>query len=311
MATVQAIRPLVSIVIPCYRQSHLLADAVESALSQTYPRVEVVVADDGSPDDVPSVIARFPSVKLVRQANRGVSAARNTGVRASRGGYLVFLDADDLLLPHAVATGVDALAERPACAFVHGTCDRRRLDGTLIGSRPPVVGDADFYLEILQRNCVRGLHSVVFRRTALEAVGGFDETRRQAADWDLYLRLLQRFPAYGHGRLVATYRRHGENTNHVRNANAMLRSSLSVLDAQREHVRGDARYAPALRAGVRWVQSLFGEALANQVREHVKARRWGPALRGALVLLRYHPLGFATHATRKMGVTLGMRRAMG
>jgi glycosyltransferase involved in cell wall biosynthesis len=79
MATVQAIRPLVSIVIPCFRQSHLLADAIESASAQTYPRVEIVVVDDGSPDDVPSVVARSPSVTLIRQANRGVAAARKLG----------------------------------------------------------------------------------------------------------------------------------------------------------------------------------------------------------------------------------------
>jgi glycosyltransferase involved in cell wall biosynthesis len=309
MASAQATRPLVSIVIPCFGQSHLLADAIESASAQTYPRVEVVVVDDGSPDDVPSVAARYPSVTLVRQANRGVAAARNHGLRVSGGEYVVFLDADDILLPHAVATGVEALAGRPGYAFVHGLCDRRRLDGTLLGVRPPIVGDTDFYLELLRRNCIRGVHSALFRRTALEAVGGFDESRRQAADWDLYLRLVRRFPAYGHGQLIATYRRHDANTNQWGNASAMLRGSLSVLDAQWAHVRGNAPYAAAHREGVRRIQSHFGDALADQVRGHVHAGRVRPALRAALVLLRYHPRGFAGLATRKLGVAFGARRA--
>src|SRR5215216_7819784 len=105
MTEVQDPRPLVSIVIPCYRQAHLLGDAIESALSQTYPRVEVVVVDDGSPDDPASVVARHPEVHFVQQANQGGSVARNAGLRASRGEYVVFLDGDDVLLPHAVDTG--------------------------------------------------------------------------------------------------------------------------------------------------------------------------------------------------------------
>jgi glycosyltransferase involved in cell wall biosynthesis len=196
-------------IIPCYKQAHMLGDAIESALAQTYPHAEVVVVDDGSPDDPGAVVARYPSVRLVRQANRGSAAARNAGLWASRGEYVVFLDGDDVLLPHALDTGMRELTACPACAFVHGACERRNLDGTQLRYRPPVVGEVDLYLKLLRGNSVRQLATMVFRRTALEAVGGFDEERRQAQDWDLYLRITQRFPAYGHGGLVSVYRRTG------------------------------------------------------------------------------------------------------
>jgi glycosyltransferase involved in cell wall biosynthesis len=293
-------KPLVSIVIPCYRQAHLLSDAIESALAQTYAPIEIVVVDDGSPDDVGAVVGRYPAVHFIRQRNRGGSAARNAGLHASRGQYIVFLDGDDILLPHAVETGVQVLDEHPDCAFVHGMCDRRRLDGTWIESRSPIVGDQDFYLELLKGNCIRGLHAVVFRRAALEEVGGFDERRRQANDWDLYLRLTRRFRAYGHGRLVATYRRHTQNTNRFSNAGAMLRSSMAVLRAQRAHVRGNTQYSEARRDGIRFIRELFGEPLAQLVHEHVRAGSWRAALRDGLVLLRYHPRAILARANRKL-----------
>ena len=304
----QDARPLVSIIIPCYKQAHFLGDAIECALSQTYGHVEVVVVDDGSPDDPAAVVARYPQVRFVQQANRGRSAARNAGLRASHGEYIVFLDSDDLLLPHALETGMQAFAGRPAYAFVHGTVDRRSLDGTLLKSPTPIVGETDYYLELLKRNCIRGIHSAVIRRTALEAVGGFDERRPQANDWDLFLRLARQFPVYGHGRLVGTYRRHDRNVNSKANADAMLRSSLAVLREQREYALGNARYAEAYRSGLREVRTFWGELLVERARNHARAGRWGPALRDGVLVLRYYPRGFMAHATRKLRAVSGVRR---
>ena len=91
--------PVVSVVIPCYRQAHFLPDAIESVLAQTYPHFEIIVVDDGSPDDTRAVAGRYPGVRCLRQRNRGLSAARNAGLAASIGTYVVFLDADDRLTP--------------------------------------------------------------------------------------------------------------------------------------------------------------------------------------------------------------------
>jgi glycosyltransferase involved in cell wall biosynthesis len=98
---------LVSVVIPCYNQAHFLSEAIESVASQTYEPTETIVVDDGSTDDT-SHVADVHGVRCVRQENRGLAEARNTGLRASSGDMLLFLDADDLLAPDAIDAGVSA-----------------------------------------------------------------------------------------------------------------------------------------------------------------------------------------------------------
>src|SRR5436309_2384320 len=102
--------PSVSVIIPCYNQGHFLADAIERALEQSYRPLEVIVVDDGSSDESSEVARRFEGVRLMRQPNRGLSAARNAGLAASAGDYLVFVDADDRLLRDALQAGVNGLA---------------------------------------------------------------------------------------------------------------------------------------------------------------------------------------------------------
>src|SRR5918995_6377717 len=111
---------LVSVVIPCYNQAHFLGEAIVSVLAQSYPRFEIIVVDDGSTDDTPEVAARYPGVRYVYQNNQGVSAARNSGLARSEGEYVVFLDADDRLLPEALETGLKCLKTHSGCAFASG-----------------------------------------------------------------------------------------------------------------------------------------------------------------------------------------------
>ena len=82
-----SIMPLVSVIIPCYNQGHFLGEAIRSTLDQTYPRVEIIVVDDGSDDRTPEVARSYSGVRYVRQDNQGVSAARNAGFTLSRGEY--------------------------------------------------------------------------------------------------------------------------------------------------------------------------------------------------------------------------------
>src|SRR5215211_9350661 len=93
---------LVSVVIPCYNQAHFLGEAIESVLSQSYRNFEILVVDDGSTDNTSEVASRYERVRIVRQENRGLSGARNRGLREAKGEYVVFLDADDRLLPGAL-----------------------------------------------------------------------------------------------------------------------------------------------------------------------------------------------------------------
>ncbi|MCD7109039.1 glycosyltransferase [Rhizobium sp. DKSPLA3] len=110
--------PKVSVVIPLFNRAHLIAATLRSVLAQSFQDFEVIVVDDGSLDDPESALAAIgdPRIRLVRQENRGASAARNRGVEDARGALVAFLDSDDRFLPHHLATMVELLAARPDCA---------------------------------------------------------------------------------------------------------------------------------------------------------------------------------------------------
>src|SRR5689334_10446763 len=107
----------VTVIIPTFNHAHYLADAIASVVAQTHPADEIIVVDDGSTDDPAAVVARFNGVRLIRQNNRGLSAARNMGLHSSTTSYVVFLDADDRLLPIALEAGLDVAATYPNRAF--------------------------------------------------------------------------------------------------------------------------------------------------------------------------------------------------
>jgi glycosyltransferase involved in cell wall biosynthesis len=140
---------VVSVVIPCYNQAHFLHEAIESALAQTYSHCEILVVDDGSTENIAEVAAGYPKVRYIRQENSGVSAARNKGWKRSRGEYLVFLDADDRLLPEA-QIGVNYLREirRLRCRLPNSLSRKGRSSTSR--NHPHV--SSEHYLELLRGN---------------------------------------------------------------------------------------------------------------------------------------------------------------
>ncbi len=293
----------VSVVIPCYNQAHFLYEAIESVLAQTFPHVEIIVVDDGSSDDTTAVAARYPRVRLIGQKNQGLAGARNTGIRESVGNYLAFLDADDRLLPDALAAGVECLMVHPECAFVYGDHNLIASDGAYLSTVHVTNIQANAYLALLRTNYI-GMHAtVLYQRAFLKTVDGFNTSLGSSEDYDLYLRLTRKFPIRYHGKISAEYRQHGQNMSH--NPARMLKSTLAVLRAQREHVKGNAQYERAHRLGIREWQDRYGDLIAQQVGEHVRMRRkWRRAAGAALTLLRSHPRGFLRHAYRKSYCTL-------
>ena len=283
--------PLVSVVIPCYGQAAYLEEAIESVLAQTYAQVEIVVVDDGSPDNAARLAARFPWVRCVRQQNAGLAAARNTGIRESEGELLVFLDSDDRLLPRAIEVGVEELRVHPEAAFAFGRYRRIAGDGRPLENDDQPRPDADPYSVFLRYNYAGVPATGVFRRSALEEVGNFDETLPQAEDYDLNLRLARQFAVCAYPDEVVEYRVHGSNMSgdHA----AMLKMTLRVLRRQRRHLRGDSERR-AYREGRRFWKRYYGEALAASVRSARANRERREALRGMLTLARRHPGGLRT-----------------
>jgi glycosyltransferase involved in cell wall biosynthesis len=290
--------PLVSVIIPCYRQAHFLSDAIESTLRQSYPSVEVLVINDGSPDETRAVAARFSSIRYIEQENSGLSAARNTGLAQSRGEFVVFLDADDRLLPDALRVNAALLSSNPALGFVAGTSDYISQDGAKIQTDPRPWPTGDIYAELLRRNRIRMPGMVMFRKSAFDRVGLFDTTVDACADYDMYLRVSHLFPVAFHDALVAEYRRHGENMS--LDAALMLRQLCRVVRRQRPNVRGHAQRSAALEEGLRGMREYYGDQLAERIRQRVRSRTaLGSAVADAARLLILHPRGFFTHVVRK------------
>jgi glycosyltransferase involved in cell wall biosynthesis len=290
---------LVSVVIPCFNQAHFLHEAIESVAAQSYLLHEIIVVDDGSTDNTATVAASYPRVRCVRQRNQGLAAARNTGFLESTGEFLVFLDADDLLLPEALEIGLKYLNEHPECGFVAGWCKWIAEDGSPLETPERTwLGMDDYYGKLLTCNNMGGIMTAMFRRSVLDAVGGFDPSRRRSEDYDLYFRITRKFPVYCHGEPVALYRRHGATLS--RDSGAMLRSSLSVLSSQRGYIKGNRAYEEAYKSGVRFWQNCYGGRLVEQVRANAREGAWIKAIRGMSTLVRYHPRAFFENADRKL-----------
>jgi glycosyltransferase involved in cell wall biosynthesis len=282
--------PLVSVVIPCFNQAHFLAEAIDSALTQTYSQVEVVVVDDGSSDNSYEVAGREPGVRRVRQRNRGVASARNLGLAEAKGGFLVFLDADDRLLADALRIGMEALLKRPQVAFVAGMSRDIDVEGRPISARHQPLVTQDHYKRLLLDCYIWSGSSLVYRRSALEAVGGFNSALAAADDYEMYLNLARRFPIYCHDAVVTDYRRHGSNT--TRDAGVVLTSQLEVLEGQRAELRDRSERA-ACRDGMRHTRAEHGRALAEQIAANWRRGCRRRALRGLRTLARRDPRSLA------------------
>lgn len=297
-APVPPLAPLVSIVIPCYNQARFLDDALKSAHAQTYRPIEVIVVNDGSPDDVWSVVERYPAVRYVSHENRGLAEARNSGLRQCRGELVVFLDADDRLLPNAVETGAALLLADPSLGFVAGYSQFITVSGVPLPTEQPVRGPDDPYLTLLRRNSIRNPAMVMFRRSAIEEAGGFDARVDACADYEMYLRITRRYPVRFHDRVVAEYRKHGANMSG--DAALMLRQLRIVLRHQRPHLRTPEHRA-AFRTGRRNIETYYGDRLATQIRERLRTRAgWRPIAADVVTFIRCHPRGAAEHACRKL-----------
>jgi len=298
-------KPRVSVVIPCYNTGRYLREAIESVLAQTAAAREIVVVDDGSTDDSPSIAAGIPGVRLLKQANQGVSEARNHGLQETEGEYVVFHDADDRLLPRAIEIGLEQLEARPECAFVYGFSRHIGPNGAPLDIDPPARVEDAGYARMLAGSGLTPPSCALFRRSAIEAVGGFSRSEEPSEDHGFYLRVSQRHPVYCHNQVVAEYRRHPLNASGI-SASRTLRAVFRTLERQRPSVRGRPELEQALREGKRHYGQVFGEALGFEVIEQLR--------RGALVraagtfglALRYHPRGLLDAASH-YGARLGGR----
>jgi glycosyltransferase involved in cell wall biosynthesis/SAM-dependent methyltransferase len=280
---------LVSVIIPSYNHAHYLGQAIGSVLSQSYRNFEIIVVDDGSTDETSEVASRYERVRLFQQENQGLAGARNRGLGEAKGEYVVFLDADDKLLPGALEAGLRCFEAHPECAFVSGTSRPIAEDGALLSQRSDTVVEGDHYLKLLRHNYI-GMHAtVMYRRPVFDDVGGFDVTLRACEDYDHYLRVARRYPVQRHDELVAEYRQHRANMS--RDYALMLTSALTVLHRQRKFVKDNEHYRKAYKFGERFWRESYGDLLVGEVRMQMREGNWEQVLRGVTVLGRYYRQG--------------------
>jgi len=277
--------PLASIVFPCYNQAHFLPDSIVSALSQTHRPIEVIVVDDGSFDNTADVVARYPEVRCVRQENRGLGGARNAGFRASKGDYVLFLDADDRLTPNAVAAHLSCFAQHPEAGFVAGDIDNIVLDGSYLCSPRWPLLNGNVYEDLLKVNHVANTIAVMFRRSAFEQLGGFKMDYSPSEDVELLLRAARLFPSAHHRSTVAEYRRYPNSLS--RKASVMLPAILRVMRLQRDVISGNGRLLRAQRRGKAVWRDYFGKEAAREFFKHLVHCSPRGAARALAILLWY------------------------
>jgi glycosyltransferase involved in cell wall biosynthesis len=193
---VSAAAPRVSVVLPTYNRAWCLAEAVDSVLAQEEAGAELIVVDDGSTDDTDRLLAGYgEAIRVLRQENCGVSAARNAGIAAARGGLVAFLDSDDLWLSGKLRAQVDFFAEHPE-ALICQTEELWVKNGRRVnpGRRHRKRGGMIF--EPSLELCLVSPSAVMARRELFERIGSFDEALPACEDYDLWLRVSLRCPIH-------------------------------------------------------------------------------------------------------------------
>lgn len=294
--------PLVSVVIPSYNSAATLAATLDSVLAQRYPRIEIVVVDDGSKDDTLAVLATYGArVRGIRQPNGGLAKARNTGCRAAQGDFIALLDADDLCTPERIGAQVTLMQTHPEvllCAGEFSAFNRegdiapryaqryysrlgqapqgaaslfpqrdeidigRWLPAAAAATRVPVY-TGDIYPSLALGNFIHP-PTTMFRRTVFERAGGFDETIRNACDWEWFVRVSRLGPFGYVDHPLLRYRLSETSMSGPRHRLTMYQD---VLDNLQRFAQADPtlerRMGAAYRRAIGQAQLNVAEALAE------------------------------------------------
>lgn len=232
----------ITIVITTYNRARFLQRAIESAL-QAASRVEVIVVDDCSSDDTPALCADRTDIRYVRlNANRGLANARNAGVAECTSEFIAFLDDDDLRLPNSIDKQLEKLVADERVALCYGQAliadPRRQLPtGEIYPSECP---QGDVFWELLEDNFIP-MPSVVVRKSSLVEAGGFNTELALIEDWDMWLRLSERFLVAAVEEPVAIHRKANAVSDQMcSNSAAICKQAMRVQQMALERTRAQA-----------------------------------------------------------------------
>ncbi|HVX83187.1 MAG TPA: glycosyltransferase family A protein [Phycisphaerae bacterium] len=260
------VQPSVSVLIPTYGHRDCVAQTLATVLAQDYLDREVIVLNDGSPDDTRNVLRPFidaGQIRYLEQPNRGVSAARNRLLSEAKGRYLAFIDDDDLWPEGKLAWQVAAMDADPTASFVYGFAE---VFGT--ESRPPMPGpDAPrgwCRQAFVDGCCIYSLGQTLLRRSMVENAHGFDERLWGTDDWDIYIRLAAAGPVIYHHRCALQYRLHTRNAS-----NDLYRMYSNCCRLRRKHLNRPPSWTDVKR----WLAAKKRQAVPTFQNLLVEARR--------------------------------------
>ena len=189
-------KPLVSVIIPTFNRRWILKEAIDSVLAQDFTDFELIVVDDGSTDDTGQLLDSYgQDLTVLRQPNRGVSAARNLGIGAAAGQLIAFLDSDDLWLPRKLSVQVDFFNTNPG-VVINQTEEIWIRNGVRVNPKTRHQKISGLIFEQSLELCLVSPSAVMMRRSLFDQVGLFDEDLPACEDYDLWLRISWRFPVH-------------------------------------------------------------------------------------------------------------------
>ncbi len=314
--------PRVSIVIPVYNGSDFLGEAVDSALAQTYPDVEVIVVDDGSDDGgkTAAVAASYGGrIRRVSKDNGGVASALNAGIRAMTGDYFSWLSHDDVYRPRKIEIQVARMKAEGRDVVLYGDYELIDAGSNFLGTtRVGWMREPLFRMALVVDIPVNGC-TVLVPRACFDAVGTFDETLRISQDYDLWFRMAGRYEFVHVPEVLIRSRQHpGQGTNVLRDVclaegNATF---IRCLDAIAGEPRSQSRQRLArffLKAAIRLKRRGYLAASEHAVglyRAHAAGGGLAPALARAAAL-RYYSICATRGVTRFYGLYRRVRAACG
>ncbi len=201
------IQSSITVIIPAYNAEAHIKRSIDSVLAQRHPAQEIIVVDDGSIDGTAEIVKEYEErVRYIYQANRGVSAARNRGIREAKGEWITFLDADDEWLPELLESQVRLLQRNPDLVWVGADYERfseqtkRSAPHNIPAQIEKHLQGKDYFENFFQAftsDMFGCTDTMLIRREVLREVGGFDESLKVGEDLDLWMRIAYRWPKFG------------------------------------------------------------------------------------------------------------------
>ncbi|QLG63399.1 glycosyltransferase family 2 protein [Halorarum salinum] len=285
----------VSIVIPVYEQPDLLTEALDSVRAQTFNNFEAIVVDDNSDTNIQPIVDRYGDWArlIVHDVNEGAAEARNTGIEASHGTYIAFLDADDVWHPTKLEKQYAVFEEsNEELGLVYTGFVQKEIDGTEWVRHPEEAGD--IYLKELERDRIHPTSTVMIRRECLDSVGVFDSSLSSRQDYDLWIRITEHYDVGYVDDLLVEKREQSDSIS--KNFDSRIQGDLTVFEKVRERVAN---------------QDFLTRTRVLSYHHHVIGRdyesngnRWKALQHLALAILRYpvRPISWAMFVIALLGI---------